>query len=90
MHKNSFLIFHIILTTVRCPAYEATPQGRFNCVFTPCKVRHLFPMVVVSILPLTEFRPNDHLEEASHFTRRKDAVESALRGSLLGRISHCG
>ena len=32
------------------------------------KVGCVFPMVVVSILPHAEFGPNDHREDAPHFT----------------------
>ena len=34
----------------------------------PTKLERVVPMVVVSILPHAEFGPNDHREDASHFT----------------------
>ena len=41
----------------------------FNPLKLKDKVRCVFPMVIVSILPHAEFGSNDHREDAPHFTR---------------------
>ena len=43
-------------------------QEDYQIVFTFYKVRCVFPMVVVSILPHAECRPNDHREDALQFS----------------------
>ena len=35
-----------------------------------CKVVCAFQMVIVSLLPHAEFGPNDHREDALHFTNK--------------------
>ena len=43
----------------------ATREQQFDNSY---KVGRIFPMVVVSIRPYAEFGPNDHREDAPHFT----------------------
>ena len=40
----------------------------FIHIYQHTKVGCVYPMVVVSILPHAEFEPNDHQEDAYHFT----------------------
>ena len=54
------------------------PENKVGCVF---------PMVVVSILPHTEFGPNDHREDASHFILKyKLTIPFAINIGALGGI----
>ena len=45
----------------------ARRQSRYNKVHIIYKVRCVFPMVIVRILPGAEFRLNDHREDAQYF-----------------------
>ena len=42
--------------------------------FVPNKVGRVFPIVVVSKLPLAEFEYNDHLEDETHFSLKIDRL----------------
>ena len=53
---------------------------------TVYKEGYVFPMVVISILPHAIFGPNDHLEDAPHFTilawKIKDETVTALKSQI--------
>ena len=46
--------------------------------FLNSKEGRVFPLVVVSILPHAEFEPNDHREDAAHFTNRQNNLKPPL------------
>ena len=57
--------FKIILQKVERFVFKFFRQDSFKN-----KQGCILSMAVVSVLPHTEFRQNDHREDASHFTRR--------------------
>jgi len=54
------------------PDQTSGGQGKVHklALRLPDKVEFVVPMIVVSILPHAEFGPNDHREDAPHFSIR--------------------